>query len=877
MNKCQLFVTSAMVVSSLISAAQEQNLPIGLKARSPKAVASYAKLPLTFEANRGQSDPKVRFLSRQPGYSLFLTDREAVLALSRPEAAAQPQGARELPPTAKRTSHTEKVDVVRMQLGGANHAPRVTGEEELAGKTNYIMGSNPADWHSNVPTYAKVKYSQVYPGIDLVYYGSRRQLEYDFVVAPRADPKQVRLCFAGANKLKLQDNGDLTVTAKEGAITFHKPTVYQDSHDGRRMIPGKFTLLAGNTAGFELAEYDHSQELVIDPVLVYSTYFGGDAITYPGAIAEDQDGNVYITGVATSPGFPLTPYARKKYYDLLHGDTFVSKLNAAGTALIYSTYLTANPDPQEFPNIDASAIAVDIAGNAYIGGYIGPRKLPATEGAFQTMDKCTTATKSTNCLTGFVAKLDASGSHLVYATYLGGSGDSVNTGVYPQDRVDHIVVDRYGDAYISGTTYSTDFPVTPGAYETTCSETACYGSFVAKVNPDGTGLIYSTRFNYGAEQGLAVDHHGAAYITGFTSSTDFPTTPGAFQTNVNGGAFVAKFDPTGSYLAYATLLGVTHGGVDYYTEGNAIAVDHDGHAFVVGRVKAGSYGFPTTPGAFQPTLPCSVDPCFAGFVTKLNAEGSALLYSTYLSGPSGGSSISDLALDSTGAAYVVGFTTLNCGFPVTPDALYPTINNTACDALFLSKLSPRGGRLLYSTFLNSSTLLNPNIPSYISSPKVSLDPMGNPYIFDGISLEYGGQYPVTPGAYQTQPDFQASPFVTKFAFIGATTTSIAADVNPQEAGKPVSFTGRVTAIDAGEPPSGDVTVIIDGTVVATKVSCSGGEVSYTISSLSPRTHTVVFSYQGSSAEDSTSYAASNGVMTETVTAPPASLSRNGAQ
>jgi hypothetical protein len=259
------------------TAAQTAPLP---KEKPPMLASSYSRLPLSFEANQGQTDPQVRFLSRGQGYSLFLTDSAAVLALSRPNP--RPNNGSNAIAAKANAAKPAQSDVVRMELAGANPAAHVAGAEQLPGIANYFLGKDPSSWHTNVPTYAKVNYSSVYPGVDLVYYGNQRQLEYDFLVAPNANPKQVRLHFAGAKRLSVKPDGDLTVTARHGEVAFHKPAVYQTVNGQRHAVEGRFTLLAGNKVGFLLGNYDHCRELVIDPVLVYSTYLGGSGYQFSG-------------------------------------------------------------------------------------------------------------------------------------------------------------------------------------------------------------------------------------------------------------------------------------------------------------------------------------------------------------------------------------------------------------------------------------------------------------------------------------------------------------------------------------------------------------------------------------------------------------------
>ena len=385
--------------------------------------SEYGKLPLSFQTNQGQSDPQVRFTSRGNGYSLFLTDSAAVLSLSKPEAQPKSIGPkRGVAKGLTADTRTVLTDVVRMELVGAAPGLRVAGTDELAGKVNYFIGSDPAKWHSHIPIYGKVKYSSVYPGVDLVYYGNQQQLEYDFAVAPGADAKPVRLHFAGAEKLTLNGGGDLTVSAKNGDIAFHKPVVYQMKDGKRQPVEGTFRLLAGNDISFALGKYDHSRELVIDPTLAYSTYLGGSFSDSAKAIAVDSAGDAYVTGIAASSDFPTTAGA---YIPTKPGGTytqviFVTKFNPQASALIYSTFLGGT---MYLGNDRPEGIAVDAAGDAYITGETSSPDFPHTPGAFQDTKKA----DPNGDLTGFVTRLNSTGSHLIYSTFLGGSGGGQGT------------------------------------------------------------------------------------------------------------------------------------------------------------------------------------------------------------------------------------------------------------------------------------------------------------------------------------------------------------------------------------------------------------------------------------------------------------------
>jgi len=715
-----------------------------------KSVENYGKLPLAFEANHGQADPSVKFLSRGSGYSLFLTGSEAVLALGRPDRKAIAEGR-----VSKPVACGAAQDSVRMKLAGAtaSHAVTPTGEAELPGKVNYFIGNDPTKWHSDLPTYAKVRYRQVYPGVDLVYYGNQRQLEYDFIVAPRADAKAIQLQFSGAKKLALNADGDLAVSATNGAIAFHKPAIYQLKNGHRQPVEGQFSLAAKNLVGFRIGKYDHSEPLVIDPVLVYSTYLGGsNGFNSAKSIVVDTLGNAYVAGFTAASDFPVSEgaFQSTNHAAAANGvSAFVAKFNSTGTALLYSTYLGGGASTVTGQAItEPFGIAVDSSGNAFVAGDTYSSDFPVTSGAFQTVNHAAAVGREN----AFVTKLNPTGTALLYSTYLGGSGNTLNSA---GDDASAIVVDGLGDAFVTGLAASHDFPTTPGAFQTTNNTNAKQNStaFVTKLNPDGTALLYSTYLggtvgDYGA--GIALDSSGDAYVTGLTESTNFPVTPGVVQPTLHGyyNAFITKLNSTGTALLYSTFLGGTVG-----DSGAAIAVDDSGDIYVTGF--AHSPNFPVTSGSFQIAYG-------SVFVTKFNPEATALLYSARFGG--NGNRINryqdysaSIALDALGNAYVTGQTG-STNFPVTAGAIQ-TVNNAAKNngaSGFVTKLNSDGTTLLYSTYLGGGA---GDLSD--SGNGIAVDNLGDAYVVGSTSAT---DFPVTPGAYQTLPGANgASAFVSKLS------------------------------------------------------------------------------------------------------------------
>jgi hypothetical protein len=547
----------------------------------------YGHLPLSFEANQGQTDDHVQFLAHGQGYTLFLTASEAVFTGCPPAAHRQrPTGS--IPKTsAVEDTPDTACAMVRMQLLGANPASKVMGLEELPGKANYFRGNDPQQWRTHVPLYAKVKYAAVYPGVDLVYYGQSHQLEYDFVVAPGADPTAITLGFEGVDHVDVDAQGDLVLATADWSLWFQKPVAYQEENGRRQAIAGGYVRKGPHQVGFQVAAYDPARPLVIDPVLSYATYLGGRGGEAGTSIAVDAAGAAYVIGQTASSDFP-TVHPLQPTLDGF-ADAFVAKLTADGAALVYSTYLGGSGDDR------GNGIAVDVAGAAYVTGSTCSSDFPTVHPLQPTLNGGGACSQvGTPGGDAFVAKLTADGSALVYATYLGGSGDEDGGG-------GGITVDTAGHAYVTGPTDSSDFPTTPRAFQVTSSSA---DAFVAKLTADGSALVYATYLggsNSEGSTGIAVDAAGHAYVTGVTFSLDFPTahpvqaTLGGGVSATGGDAFVAKLTADGSALVYSTYLG----GCSVET-GLGIAVDAAGAAYVTGDTS--SPDFPAMPGAFQTTL-----------------------------------------------------------------------------------------------------------------------------------------------------------------------------------------------------------------------------------------------------------------------------------
>lgn len=676
-----VYILLSLVLTALLPGAPSAR-PSSTPALEASANATtMARLPLQFEANAGQADASVEFLAHGQGYTLFLTPAEAVLALSAPGAG-----------------------VLRLQFVGADSEPQVVGVDELPGVVNYYFGRDPAQWRTGIPTFARVAYRDLYPGVDAVFYGHQRQLEHDFVVAPGSDPGVITLRAHGADTLDIEPGGDMVLNMPAGQVRLRRPFIYQELNGVRQPVGGGYVLKGAGQFGFQIAGYDTSRPLIIDPVLDYSTYFGGSGDDYGYGIAMDTAGSVYITGATNSTDFPLVNATQPEFggggidcpsdmvpYRLCY-DVFVTKLNAAGDALVYSTYLGLPGDDE------GRGIAVDAAGNAYVTGQISVNSESLPD---MYIYKYILA-----------AKLDAAGL-LEYAVWFGGNG-SKGLG---------IAANAGGRAYVTGET-TDGFPTTPDAIQPAAGE--LIDAFVAVIDPTGAYLEYSTYLGgsgaycdvcYSSGKAIAVDGAGKIYVTG-QAAPSFPTTPNAYQQTFNGfwKAFVAKIDPTlagAAGLVYSTYLGGTLGEF-----GNGIALDASGKVYVTGSTQ--SDDFPTTSGAFDrtcgtdgicnatdnmvcdpvpPGVPdqCHLDAKADVFVAKLDLSQSgaaSLVFATYVGG-SGKDVGNAIAVNAAGEMYMTG-STVSPDFPLVGPVQAAHGGNL--DA-FVFKLNAAGAGLDYSTFI----------------------------------------------------------------------------------------------------------------------------------------------------------------------------------
>jgi uncharacterized repeat protein (TIGR01451 family) len=674
---------------------------------SAQAGSNFGAVPLYFEENKGQTGVQAKYLARSPSLVGFVLQDGWTLSLH-----GQP---------------------VSMHIAKASAKAILLPENSVEGITNYYLGSRAI---TSLPHYSSVRAKNIRPGIDIVYHGNERDLEYDLVIRPGADVDALRLRFDGSQPT-LADNGDIVLKTSAGEVRQHKPRVWQ----GTTEVGCRYIVKGSGEVGFVLSDYDRSAELTVDPIISYSTYLSGTNTDTPASIAVDGSGYAYVTGTTSSSDFPITSGTYQG-----NTDVFVTKLNPTGTGLVFSTFIGGT-------SLDTSrGIAIDNAGNAYVTGFTLSTNFPVT------LNQLTPGQHA------FALKLGNSGN-IVYSTALAGNGVDIGLA---------IAVDPSGSAYVAGNTFSTNFPTTPGSYMTTLG--GFNDAFVAKLSSTGQ-ISYATYLGgtfSDSATAIAVDASGNAFVGGTTQSSNFPTTPGAFATSAGGqNAFIVKLNPTGSALIYSTFLGGSNP-----DSLSGLALDSAGNCYVTGSTD--SPDFPITPGAFLTTKPPG--PFTTAFVAKLSATGASLVYSTFLGGFGNEAGVA-IAVDSTNAAYVVG-SSQSSDFPTTPGALKAVgspISNSCCDFdMFLVRVTADGSALSYSTRLGSSTSESVNA--------IALDAFGGAYV---VGVSQSLSYPTTSGAFQTSnpkgPGNQST-VVTKIDF------SVATLCNPSISPNSQNLPGRGGAI-----------------------------------------------------------------------------------
>lgn len=631
-------------------------LPLALCAAPAK---QRIRLPLVFEPNQGQAAPEVKFLGRNSRYTLRLGSTEVAFCGTRSGAS------------------------LRMRLERGNRRASLEGLDPLPGKSFYYVGHDPSRWQTRISQYARVRYRDVYPGIDMVLYGNAGELEYDLIVAPHADVNRLRMSFEGARKLSVEANGDLRIESPSGVLWQRKPLVYQEDGGTRRPVGGSY-VVEGREVRFAVEDYDAALRLVIDPAIVYATYFGGSGYDDPSALAVDSAGNVYFAGTTSSINFPAAPQGGT---NVASGgtDVFVTKLDPAGKNVLYSLILGGSDDDEGF------AIAADPAGNVYVTGDTLSTNFPTVK-PYQSSNR--------GSWDAFVARVDPSGA-LIYSTYLGG-GAKQPCGCDPEDGGYAIVADADGNAYLTGVAYSADFPTTIG----TGSRTPDNGeAFVTKLGPDGRVVFSALIGGADWEAGFAIglESSGTISVAGDTLSTDLPITDGVVQSKLAGGTntgdvWVAKINPLGSSQDF--LLALTYLGGSSDDDVYALQVDSSGNVILTGPTL--STDFPTTAGVLQPTFAGGSDTGDA-WVAKLDSTLKASIFVTYFGGTSDDDA-EGLALDASGIIFVMGGTASPNITPVSlgsnPRALQAGFGGV--EDAYLLGLDPAGTTALYFTYLGGS-------------------------------------------------------------------------------------------------------------------------------------------------------------------------------
>ncbi|HKP53774.1 MAG TPA: SBBP repeat-containing protein [Chloroflexia bacterium] len=674
------------------------------------------RLPLSFEPNVGQTDPFVRFIAHVPGGLLYFTSGEVVLSLTQ---APSMNERRERADGGPITPQTAAGVTARLQFVGANPSPGIQSGNALGGKVSYFLGSDPAQWHTGLETFSGVTYSGLYSGVDLSYTGTNGTLKGTYKVAPNADPSQIRWRYAGVSGLGVDGAGNLQITlnstagAKVATLTEQAPIAWQEVAGEQVPVQARYAIADG-VIGFTLGSYNPAYPLTIDPTLTYSSYFGGTSGEAIEGIAVDGAGNIYVSGTTFSADFPIA----NGYQGALQGgyDVFISKLNPAGSALIYSTFIGGSDSE------NGGVLAVDPTGNAYVTGETESEDYP-TVNAFQP--------EKGYYYEAFVSKLAPSGDSLVYSTYLGGS-----FGMNGSDAGLGIATDAEGNAYVAGETASTDFPIL-NAFQGTHG--GSYDAFATKFGPSGA-LVYSTFLGgSGFDQGMdiAVDSAGSVYVTGRADSDDFPTLnalqpANAGQTDV----FVTKLNPSGGSLAYSTYLGGSDN--DLYYDGS-IAVDPEGNAYVTGQTD--SADFPLA-NAYQPLLLGENDI----FLSKLNPAGSAFVYSTYFGG-TGFDSGYTVAADGAGNAYLSG-NTHSTDLPVVNPV--QSAHGGGLQDAYIAQFPPNGESPLFSTYLGGA--------NNDSGNDVTVGSDGAIYV-GGMTSSLN--FPVTANAYQATRQGSMDGFIVR--------------------------------------------------------------------------------------------------------------------
>jgi hypothetical protein len=900
----------------LAANAQSPTQPLQQPNISSRAIADYDHLPLSFQPNQGQTSKEVQWLARGSEYTLFLSGPNAVLELNKitPEQKNSADLIH-LRPTIQSTA-------VRMDLVGAKAPEHESGEEPQPGKANYFTGRDSSKWQRNVPLYGKVRMEKIYPGIDLTYYGTNGRLEYDFIVAPGAEPSAIQMKFDGAMP-KLSSDGDLLLPVDGSEVRFNKPVVYQIKNGARQPVEGSFTIADNREVSFNLGVYDKSRELVIDPTLLFAGTLGtGNQQTIANGMAVDAAGEIILTGITNDLTFPVTsgalqpsctnysPVATANGFKRCGASSassgFVTKISADGTSLIYSTYLHG-PSGDEY----GQSVAVDSTGATDIFGMTASNDFPITSDAYQTICQpyySSGSTISPACdgyfagggtewvvqgPTLFLVKLSADGSTINYGTFFGGTDGTFPVAMTLDSSNNMYFISYLQDVRSADSLYpnssSIPFPTTTGAYQKLGNNTQ--GVTLSKLSADGHTLLYSTvlaptgsgYFPQAIPYALAVGPDGMAYVAGNTNATSFPITTGALKTSCDGNnsgncqgsfPFITAFDTTkagSASLVYSTFLGgdAVPGSNIPEQEILALAADSSNNIYATGYTYATD--FPVTTGAYQTVCDPndSGNRCDTAFVTKINPTGTAIIWSTFLDGNGGYGEASTgygLTFDTKGRIYVYG----NTNDPTFPQVNSLTSKNNGGNKLFFSVLSSNAKQLLFSTWLGQDTPANPVSQFPSTGGGFALDSAGNIY-FSGYSAD-NGNFVTTDGTYATTATagFNRTFFGKISPVLTPSATKLTIGPSPAYAGFPITFTAIVTSPAQTTPvPTGTVvftnTLTTPATQLGTATVNETGTATFSTSSLIAGTYSITATYSGDTEYDP------NTTMAQTLTvaaAPP---------
>jgi hypothetical protein len=782
-------------------------------------IANFGRTPLNFEINQGQAAPSVDAVAHGPGYTLNLSRGDASLRLD----AKLPVGSTEL----------------RLQLLGTDHRAQMQKEQKQEAISNYFLGNDPGRWHTDIPNYAQIRYAGIYPGIDVLYYGNGHGLEHDFVVAPGADPEQIQMAISGAKAVRLdKTTGDMVLVTDSGEMRLHKPVTYQIINGAHKEVASRYAVAANGSVGFHLTEYDRSLSLIIDPELSYSTLAppasGGGG---PRQMAVDTHGAIYLVGtLLNSSG---------------NYDAAIYKLTPGGSAVVYSDFFGGSG--QDSP----AAVTVDAWGFAYITGDTQSHDFPtlsAFQSSFQGTGSATDA---------FVTKINQAGNSLVFSSYLGGGGEAASA----------IAVDSVPRVFVTGSTTSPDFPTHLALQPALRGISNIY---VTAINQLGSSVVYSTYLGGSGSDfptGIAVDSKDDVYIAGTTTSTNFPVKNALQATNKNPSpspntGFLAKIYPTGSQLLYSTYLGGSLGDAI-----NGLAIDSSGNAYVAGTTSSPDFpvanAYQASGGSVMGQIAGCGDfsPYNTAFVSKINAAGSALVYSTYLGSLSSGDTVpfgecgtsyplenvaNGIAVDSSGDAFVTG-STFSTGFPVSSDAFQATniANNNCASSAFLTKFSPDGSTVLYSTYFSGLAHSGDEADICTGSggstgTAVAVDPLGSAYML-GFPGSADPTFPLTAVAYQTNfVGHFTWPYLAKFAFspMATTTTTVSASYAQVNGSNTVILSSQVQPAAGGSMPTGTVTFVVDTAAVGSATLNGQGIATLQYTFATQGSHTVQAYYSG---------------------------------